>query len=139
VSIGDRSAASRRSDTLGRMSATQPICELPLAVRRGVVLVALLLGGCPRPGEGCKADAGYRRAAPVIAALARYHQARGSYPATLHELTPDWLAAPPQSLQYVRREDRYQLTFSYTGPGVNHCTYDPGTTAPKPWQCRGYY
>jgi len=116
------------------------VSPFPVAVRLGTVLGTLLLGGCPPPGRGCKAEAGYRRAAPVIAALDRYHQARGSYPQTLAELLPEWLPPPPpEDLQYTRSGENYKLTFSYSGPGVNHCEYDSGSPAPRSWQCHGYY
>lgn len=38
--------------------------------------VLLLLGAClgPDPGQGEKAERGYRRAAPVIAAIEAYHR-----------------------------------------------------------------
>lgn len=117
--------------------------------RRGAVqpvaatLLAFLLGGCPPPGQGPKAEAGYRRAAPVIDALDRYHQARGSYPETLAALVPEWLPAAseahPLGLGYVRHGEHYKLSFSYGGPGVNHCLYDTGATPPSSWQCHGYY
>ena len=98
-----------------------------------------------RLGEGAKAEAGYRRAAPVIAALERYQRERGAYPDTLAILPTEWMpaqdkdspAGPP--LRYVRSGERYELSFSYTGPGINRCTYAPSSDAPARWHCGGYY
>jgi hypothetical protein len=116
----------------------------PCARLLGLALVLLSLG-CPRPGEGRKAEAGYRRAAPIIAALERYRSERGSYPDSLASLPPEWLpeelrgSAPRYGLHYERKDDRYELTFSYGGPGINHCTYDPAAPEARRWSCGGYY
>src|SRR5579862_9654121 len=83
------------------------------------VLAALILCGCPAPGEGPKADAWYRRASPVIAALERYRQEHGDYPETLEQLPVEWL--PPSyegspdgpRFGYLHRGGHYELSFSY--------------------------
>jgi len=125
------------------MIATPHASSLLVAARYSAPVWALLLGACPPPGQGSKAEAGYRRAAPVIVALDRYHQERGSYPETLAELPPGSLAAPasgqPLGLQYKLRGEHYELSFSYAGPGVNHCSYDSSAAEPQRWKCRGYY
>ena len=92
------------------------------------------------PGQGARAEAGYAAAAPVIAALDKYHQAHGSYPATLAALAPDELSALPGEvngypLGYQAKAGSYSLDFSYAGPGMNHCTYTPETQ----WKCYGFY
>jgi hypothetical protein len=113
-----------------------------------VLLLALLgQGACPAPGEGAKAELWYRRAAPVLAALERFKQERSLYPDTLAELPPEWLPAPAadepatpnRGFQYARHGDRFELSFAYAGPGMNHCTFDSASTASKRWRCGGYY
>ena len=116
------------------------------------------------PGKGRKAEAGYRAAVPVIAALEKFHEERGHYPADLGELVPTHLmdtkalrvrgkatlvysprtpAPDPQQAYsrfdefgYHRHGDTYRRSFSYTGPGMNHCWYDSKT---RQWIARGYY
>jgi len=116
------------------------------------------------PGKGWKAKAGYRAAVPVIAALEKFHQEQGRYPADLSALVPAYLPntrelrvrgksepvySPHRDLSahqqeydrfnefgYQRDGDAYSLSFSYTGPGMNRCAYDPLT---KTWHARGYY
>jgi hypothetical protein len=104
-----------------------------------------LLAACPAPGEGPKAERGFRRAAPVIEALDRYREQRGSYPERLEQLVPDFLPAAalavpgtPQErypLEYAREEGGYVLTFRYVGPGMNHCDYRPRAR----WDCGGHF
>jgi hypothetical protein len=131
--------------------------------------LVLLLVGCDTllgtpPGKGHKAEAGYRAAAPVILALAKFHDDRGQYPTNLDELVPMYLpndgalfvhgkvqpvyspradgAGHQQDYSridrfgYHRDGDAFILMFSYTGPGMNHCVYDSGA---KTWYARGYY
>ncbi|MDB6124086.1 MAG: hypothetical protein JWQ71_3079 [Pedosphaera sp.] len=116
------------------------------------------------PGKGRKAEAGYRAAAPVIRALDKFHEDHGQYPAVLDELLPMYLpnagallvhgkvkpmysprADSSERQQEYSRIDRfiyrrdgnaYSLSFSYTGPGMNHCIYDSET---RTWHSRGYY
>jgi hypothetical protein len=92
------------------------------------------------PGEGAQAQRGYAAAAPVITALAAYHQSHGSYPASLADLVPTQLSAVPAAvngypLEYHAAAGSYTLAFSYAGPGMNHCTYTPENQ----WHCFGYY
>jgi hypothetical protein len=105
------------------------------------VLVSAFLIGCPPPGKGAKAERGYRRAEPVVAALEKFHVDHGAYPADRSELVPayltaDQLATPTRThenypLEYRRVGEDYELSFHYTGPGTNICVYGP----PKEWKC----
>ena|SRR5947209_5823396 len=121
-------------------------------------LILCLTGCWTPPGKGAKARSGYRAAAPVISALERFHRTHGEYPAELAELVPAYLPdrkellfrgrvqpinAPgfnatirEEEFVYRRHADTYTLEFSYTGPGMNHCTYDSQT---RTWHCHGYY
>lgn len=113
-----------------------------------ILLVAACLwaAGCSPPGKGAKAEAGYRDAAPVIAALKQYHDRHNGYPAALRELVPDYLSesawrtseGKPASdfFEYKIIGASYELKFSYTGPGMNHCFYRPEAAR---WECFGYY
>lgn len=109
----------------------------------GLGLALLSLSACifgPPPGEGSKAERGYAAAAPVIEALEAYHTAQQTYPATLDELAPDYLAAIPQPeamppLTYELTEQSYQLAFEYVGPGMNRCVYTPE----EEWDCMGFF
>jgi hypothetical protein len=123
------------------------------------VCLAGFLAGCGTPpGKGRKAAVGYRAAAPVIAALEKFHADRGQYPESLGELVPTYLldlrallyrgrtqpvnapghdeSIPEHEFGYRRDGNTYTLMFSYTGPGMNHCVYDSET---KAWHARGYY
>ena len=129
--------SSRRGWLLAAAAALVVGCLAVCSVGAFAAYRALL--GDP-PGQGPRAQAGYAAAAPVIAALDQYHQAHGSYPATLSALVPEQLPALPgvvngYPLEYQAAAGSYSLAFSYTGPGMNHCTYTPGTL----WQCNGYY
>jgi len=98
------------------------------------------------PGKGPKAERGYRRSEPVIAALERYRAERGSFPDSLPMLVPRYLpasalrvpAAPGENrpLAYRRIDPGYELTFTYFGPGVNECVY---VSIDGKWKCGGHY
>src|SRR3954470_14831973 len=45
--------------------------------------MAIAFAACDPPGKGPKAERGYRRSAPVIAALDRYRAEHGQYPDSL--------------------------------------------------------
>ena len=103
----------------------------------------LLLAACTPPGKGPRAERGYRAAEPVIQALERYRTERGAYPDSLPQLVPAFLAsaalAEPNAghpLRYERTADGYALTFRYTGPGMNECTWTPTS---RRWDCSGYF
>ncbi len=100
----------------------------------------LIFRGSEAPGEGATAERGYRACEPIIAALRAYHEREGAYPATLDGLVPEYLADVPAAvnewpIEYSLTDDSYRLAFSYTGPGMNHCTYTPEAG----WDCYGYY
>lgn len=111
-----------------------------------LLLSPVVLGACDPPGKGPKAERGYDRSAPVIAALEQYRSQRGEYPASLREMVPAFLAdsalrvpdRPGETypLEYTRLPEGYALEFRYTGPGMNDCTYRPGV---KKWDCGGRF
>ena len=123
---------------------------------------ALCATSCGTPaGEGRKANAGYKAAVPVIAALEKFQRDHGRYPLNLNDLVPVYLPAeallshgglqPTYSPRaaataegwdndprfgYTEDSDHYVLEFSYTGPGMNTCWYDSKT---KQWNAHGHY
>ena len=118
-----------------------------------VALTSIILGigsgclsGCRRPGQGEKAEAGYKNARPIIAALKQYHDKHDQYPLRLRDLVPNELEASAwktpdgrpvdEFFEYHRSGVGYQLQFSYTGPGMNFCVYTPEGGE---WQCVGHY
>ena len=108
--------------------------------------MAFALAACDPPGKGPKAERGYRRSAPVIAALDRYHAEHGQYPDSLRMLVPGFLPdsalrlpeREPERypLEYGRTREGYDLTFRYTGPGMNDCTWHADT---RKWACSGRF
>lgn len=109
---------------------------------RGLLCCLLLLAGCERPGEGAQAAAGYAARAPVIGALARFNAENRVCPAALADLVPTYLNGVPGEvggypLDYrsADRSTSYELTFSYSGPGMKGCRYRPDSG----WACNGYY
>jgi hypothetical protein len=101
---------------------------------------------CEAPGEGPKAARGYARAQPVIAALDSFRVANAAYPDSLEQLIPTFLPAsalvPPAASQehypfeYKKEAADFELTFRYTGPGMNWCTF---RASRRTWQCGGLY
>lgn len=94
----------------------------------------------PPPGVGPKAEQGYQASAPIIAALARYHEQQGAYPESLDALAPTFLTDVAHTdgaieIAYRVTDTSYQLEFRYTGPGMNICTYTPEIG----WHCTGYF
>jgi hypothetical protein len=94
----------------------------------------------PPPGEGEKAEAGFRVCQPVIEALAAYEADLGIYPDSLDALSPDYLEDIPETvndlpINYQQEGASYTLSFSYEGPGMNRCSYTPEEN----WDCFGYY
>lgn len=129
------------------------------ATRLFVASLVFFVTSCGTPaGKGRKAEAGYRGAAPVITALEAFHGKRGRYPSDLHQLVPEFLldnsallyrgrvqplnsprhtaSIPQQEFGYHLEGDDYILSFSYTGPGINHCWYDSKT---QTWSASGHY
>jgi hypothetical protein len=103
----------------------------------------------PPSGRGARAEAGYAIAAPILAALERYHADHGAYPESLNALLPDYLSPSeipfPQERPGTLGEDGFaystdssgfRLGFRYTGPGINRCIYKSAT---KHWSCGGYF
>ncbi len=110
-------------------------------IRLGFLVGCLfLMVGCEKPGEGAKAELGYAVCSPIIAALERFYAQNERYPEVLSELVPAYLEdVPPEvngePIEYRVTSTSYELTFSYSGPGRNTCTYTPEGS----WKCRGYY
>lgn len=93
------------------------------------------------PGKGQIAEEWFKRCRPIVESLENYKAGNHRYPDGLSDLVPDYATAIPEeelkqgTLQYQRQEERYELGFTYYGPGVNHCAYQPGSE----WVCSGYY
>jgi hypothetical protein len=108
-------------------------------------LVLSPLAGCCIPFVSCckpatcpPAREGFEAARPVIEALEVYRGQEGRYPERLAALVPAFLEEDPSWLTYepgVPEPERYTLSFTYTGPGMNRCAYVPG----QDWRCSGYY
>lgn len=91
-----------------------------------------------KPGEGPRAEAGRRAAAPVITAIERYRNLHGEYPDDLDVLESEVPGSVPREInghpvRYERSGTVYRLTFSYAAPLPTHCTWTPATK----WKC-GY-
>lgn len=109
------------------------------------VILFLMLQSCRSPGHGPKAERGYHRAEPVIAALEAFARDSGVYPRSLEALVPgyldgDALALPSQAqeaypFEYTVADSTYRLSFRYVGPGMNKCTFHPLTK----WACTGHF
>ena len=108
------------------------------------VLAASCLASCETPGTGPVAEAGYRAATPVIAAIDRFHEDHGRYPAKLQDLVPHYLREVHQvavfnsdqgdvaGFEYYPQRDRYELSFAYYTPD---CTITPGYhSETKKWE-----
>lgn len=111
---------------------------IALCAGTGYFLWANLIGD--PPGEGQKAEAGYKACAPIIEALESYEAEHNAYPEKLDALVPGYL--PEDSIKpedflfdYQITDTSYKLVFRYTGPGMNICTYTPETG----WDCFGYW
>jgi len=70
-----------------------------------------------------------------------YGTSPGSYPASLEELSPDFLPGatlkPPRQIQVkylAQGTDRHVLRSDYIGPGLNSCEY---FSREKTWECTG--
>lgn len=95
------------------------------------------------PGKGPKAETGYTICQPVINDLLRYKKEHGSLPDSLGVITAQYTPEVRQRLKEyqvnlllkVTGVD-FDLEFTYTGPGVNHCTY---SSIQDKWYCSGYY
>ena len=122
-----------------------------------VSLVGALAIGCgacfgPPPGQGRKAETGFRAAAPIISALDTYRERQGHYPTKLAQLVPRYISSSSDLLlsrdrypvfndlvrgfDYSREGEAYTLRFQYSGPGMNDCVYHSRS---KKWDSSGYY
>lgn len=97
-------------------------------------LMVLFLA-CVPPGKGRTARAKYKEAQPLIDALELYHQTNQMYPDAVKELVPEYLPYLSDPFDYKKTEAGYALHFSYSGPGMNQCNYEPKTK----WRCSGYF
>jgi hypothetical protein len=128
-----------------------PSADRKQRMRRALPAVAALwmaiaFAACDPPGKGPKAERGYRRSAPVIAALDRYRAEHGQYPDSLRMLVlrflPDSALRLPEReqerypLEYHRTPGGYDLSFQYTGPGMSECGWSAET---RKWACRGHF
>lgn len=114
--------------------------SLLLGILMILVLACSVIATPEPPGVGEKAEKGYAASEPVIAALEQYRADKGSYPKTLSELIPEYLAVNPlttevQDFSYSKNGESYSLSFHYLGPGMNTCTYTPE----EKWKCSGAY
>ncbi len=118
---------------------------------RIVLATSLAVGtsACWQAGQAPNARSGFERAKPILAALAKYRDQQGYYPATLESLVPQYLPASAlgatdttgrvklmHAFQYESLGASFELRFQYTGPGSNQCIYR--STAPK-WECSGKF
>jgi hypothetical protein len=106
-----------------------------LQEKRWLFIPLMLLLACVPPGKGRKAKAKYKEAQPLIDALEVYHRKTQGYPEDVKQLVPEYLPAVSNPFDYQKTETGYTLHFSYAGPGMNQCTYEPATR----WRCRGYF
>ncbi|MCH9680652.1 MAG: hypothetical protein K0V04_04390 [Deltaproteobacteria bacterium] len=106
----------------------------------GLGILSSLLA-CAAPGQGRKARQGYAQAESIIVGLDGYREDNGQYPGRLVDLVPKYIPIVPMSaqgkdFQYIGNGDSYMLSFVYTGPGLNHCTYPSQRRA---WTCGGMF
>ncbi|MEO1068274.1 MAG: hypothetical protein AAFW95_04040 [Cyanobacteria bacterium J06638_6] len=89
-----------------------------------LLLLAIALANCTRPGEGVEAARGFARVGPVIEALDAYNQEHDHYPASLSDLTPAFLSQDQltqaqhrdgPALRYHQYEDKYELYLRHGG------------------------
>ncbi len=106
-----------------------------------------IVAACSNPGEGASADLGRRQAARIVSAIAAYQAESKALPATLEALVPRHLARADLALasgsgiarpyEYrVTSPESFELTFRYSGPGMNKCTFESRSGS---WHCTGYY
>ena len=106
-----------------------------MAAKAWLLVFIVALAACVPPGKGRKARAQYKEAQPLLDAIEAYHQKNQRYPDEPNQLVPDYLPYLSNTFFYKKTEDGFSLFFSYTGPGMNQCTYQPKTK----WLCHGYF
>jgi hypothetical protein len=116
---------------------------IPTALLLPLVLCS---AGCFAPGTGAKAEAWFKKAEPIVIALAQHHAKHNRYPATLGELVPEYLSEQAwrrsdgtqlgDGFSYVPLGQSYELKFTYAGPGTNKCLYRPDASK---WECFGHF
>jgi len=100
--------------------------------------VLIVAAACGTVGGGEYEKRGYQACAPIIAALAQYHEAIGEYPVALEELVPDYVEQIPAEvngfpLHYTRRSagQSYGLSFAFPAGAGAYCAYTPD----EGWYC----
>ncbi len=105
----------------------------------GIVLVAavliyafvwcvLIFSESSRTGEERERIAG---CTPLVAGLADFHAANGTWPQALDDLPAKTLASAHCQASYTRAPDGYTLTVFWARAFKHSCTYTPLTQ----WQC----
>lgn len=114
-------------------------------MRNALCIFALFLtaSACTPPGKGTAADSGYRFCARINTELENFRGITGRYPDSLAQLSSDSIRnyIMPRRISDIDYQAdsgmlSYELTVTYTGPGINHCTY---SSESKAWACYGYY
>jgi hypothetical protein len=115
-----------------------------IVVISAFIILILTLSGCCGPMECKPAKVGFNVYEPIIGALEKYKSENNSYPDSLHDLVPKYIAKIPDSpnpprpsnIEYKKDKENYFLKFTYGGPGMNICKYD---SIEKHWLCSGFY
>lgn len=120
-----------------------------------ILLLPFLFSGCIlmlfqcKPEKCEEAQTSFEKLQPVINALTFYSEQNKTFPDSLAQLVPKYLEDVPRKMNgypvlyssessiFSESEEinDYELGFSYSGPGMNHCYYQPK----KGWECFGYY
>jgi len=116
---------------------------MPRLIFLNIILICIL-EGCCHPNECRPAVLGFDRFKPVIQALENYYKKYEAYPRSLNLLTPEFVENLPsgnsikgfRNYTYTGAIARYELKFSYGGPGYNLCTYD---SVDQDWRCGRLY
>lgn len=114
-----------------------------------ILLVTFALGACCTPysqsfccePDDCpQAKDGFARYASLISALEVYKKNNDQYPESLEELKPKYiehiLIGEGDKFSYAISDGKYELSFTYYGPGANICSY---TSEVSKWSCSGYF
>lgn len=122
------------------MTSRRLLLLLPLILLLSACCSPLTSVFCCSP-SGCKqAQDGFAHYAPLISALEQYKKEHGDYPQTLNALVPKYVPGiEPRdngTMRYDKKETGYRLVFTYSGPGMNVCAYEPEK---KKWDCYGYF